>query len=168
MNTIVDNLGMYVIPEDADIYFSIKINSSNIWDISLYEDKLKALQHATRLIDRLNFTGIKADSINQTLEFPRLLVSEDNLGNTIYTPIDYTNIQIACAEIAYSLLSGVDVNKEIDKLYIESNSIALLKTTYNRTYIPNHFRAGIPSAIAWDYLMPYLQTSRSIKLNRVS
>ena len=170
----------YVSVAEANVYFSQKLNRP-IWPSTDPNKQLIALAEATRLIDRLNFGGDKADP-NQFLQFPR--------GNTTVTPqiittqsdIDIdpftttitkdgvipTAIKIATCEVAYKLLDGVDPDAEIDRLATESQGFSNVKTIYNRKFIPEHYHAGIPSAIAWGYLLPYLRDPRSFRLSRSS
>ncbi len=144
----------YATVDDADFYFQSRLGS-DAWDSATYNDRLKALRTATRMIDRLNFEGEKYNS-NQVLEFPRY---PNN-----YIPVD---IKIACFEIALSLLEGVDINNEIENLYTESRSYAATRISYNRSFIPDYIRAGIPSAVAWTYLRPYLIDPKIIRLHRI-
>lgn len=55
--------------EYAEEYFGGKVFAEE-WDKATAETKEKALKEATRLINRLKFKGLKADS-GQILEFPR-------------------------------------------------------------------------------------------------
>jgi len=145
----------YISPEDADSYFATVMNSE-VWDNSTRIEKVKALQAATKLIDRLRFAGEKPEG--QEYEFPR----EDE-GSEIPN-----NIQYACAEIAKALLDGIDIEVEIRNLNVESNTIGNAKTLRRPDlFVPEHLRAGIPSAIAWDYLKPYLKDVKKIKIYKV-
>lgn len=165
----------YVQVAEGDEYFNARVNSP-LWFGSSPSQKLTALRHATRLIDRLNFRGDKADP-KQLLEFPRgntvVIVNPQSLTNPLTTqhsqdiavPI---GIRFACCEIAYKLLDEVDPDSEIDALFTESQGYANIKTVYNRKVVPDYMMAGIPSAIAWSYLLPYLRDPREITINRLS
>jgi len=142
----------YISVEDADDYFEEKVNTI-LWTETDPAEKLKALKDATKRIDRLNFSGEKADP-DQELQFPR--------GIDILVPED---IQKACCEIAFKLLDGIDVDMEVDNLQVEQQSYHSVRTSYNREHIPEYLRAGIPSALAWSYLVPYLRDPREIKVN---
>ena len=160
---------------EANAYFATKLHTS-IWDNSNNIDRQKALYQATRIIDRLNFRGnkttvydilladedaedvdIRDAELSQELEFPRD-------GDTVI-PLD---IQIACFEIAFNLLDGVDPDIELENLGIESVSYAGVKTGYYRNQeAVEHLTNGIPSATAWRYLLPFLRDSRSVKLTKI-
>lgn len=145
----------YVSLNEADDYFESRINSE-AWEDSADSDKLKALKSATKMIDHLAFEGSKTIS-DQELEFPR--------DDSITIPND---IKIACMEIAVGLLEGLDPDQEIANIYANSRSFAATRTGYDRSFVPEHLRAGIVSPTAWMYLKPYLVVpNRTIKLNRV-
>lgn len=149
-----ESFGSYATVMEGDQYFSNRLKST-LWFDQDTNTKLIALRQATRMIDRLNYDGEKADA-NQTLEFPR--------GSDTSVP---TDIKIACFEIAYRLLDDVDVDREVDNLNVESRSYANVRTSYNhQSFVLEHKRAGIPSATAWSYLVPYLRDPHAITLAR--
>ena len=139
---------------NANNYFNTRLQTRP-WDIASKEDRKKALHEASRIIDRLNFSGMKAQC-NQYLQFPR--------GSDTKIP---TDIDIACYEIALKLLDGVDPDMEVDNLSATSQGISGLRDTYNRSFVLDHLRAGVPSQKAWNYLRPYLIDPNTITLNRV-
>lgn len=141
--------------KDADLYFCNRLNSK-VWEQAEENDKKKALIEATRLIDRLNFKGSKAD-LTQWLQFPR--------GTDTLVPQD---IKIACYEIGYRLLDDIDIEMEIDNLSVTSEGFSSVRTSFDRSPGSIHMRHGIPSAKAWFYLFPYLIDPRQITLNRKS
>lgn len=143
----------YISPEEADSYFETMLNV-NVWENSTRRDKEKALSTATKIIDKLNYKGNKPE--NQYYEFPR--VGQESI------PID---IQHACAEIAYQLLDGFDLEIEMKNLNVSAISHSSAKTSYNsQEFISEHIRAGIPSIVAWMLLKPYLVGSNLVKLVR--
>lgn len=139
----------------ASQYFKNRLDTT-AWDSAINPKQRIALFEATQLIDKLNFSGDKAES-SQLLEFPR--------GTDIEVP---RNIEFANYEIAYSLLDGVDVDQEIKRLMRSSDGYASVRTTYDRTVIPEYLMAGIPSPKAWMLLKPYLRETRLVKLSRVN
>jgi len=145
----------YITIEDADIYFGERLYTSP-WDNAETDDKTKALKMATRIIDRLNFLDDKYDE-DQERQFPR------NTDTTVPTDIQY-----ACAEIALTLLDGVDPELEFQNLSVKMHKHADVQTTYDRTFAPEHLIAGVPSPTAWRYLKPYLRETGSINIHRVS
>jgi hypothetical protein len=140
----------------ATSYFSERLRTAP-WDDTTESsgDRTKALIEATRLIDRLNFYGTKT-SATQENEFPR---------NGETTTPDY--IKYACCEIAIRLLDDIDPDQEIENLALKSQGVSSVRSTYDRDFVLECFRAGIPSPIAWSYLKPYLADARTIILSRV-
>jgi protease II len=145
----------YSTTSEADVYFNTLRLNSAAWTDAITSDKQKALYEATRLIDVLSFRGKKTD-LDQELEFPR--DGETEIPN---------NIVLACYEIAFSLLDGVNTEYEQDKLRIQNSGYANVRTTYDTNITDIAKRHGIPSHRAWSYLLPYLAESRSVNLRRV-
>lgn len=178
-------MSAYASVAEANAYFDTRLYS-DLWNTQSVDTKTKALETATRMIDRLNFAGEKhaanlvrlsltgssnvnvwpgSDSeikqifdagLGQELEFPR--------GADTVIP---TDIKTACYEIAFALLDGVDPEAELDDLGVVSQGYSSVRTTYDRTSVPQHHNAGIPSAVAWRFLKPYLQDGRAVKISRV-
>lgn len=146
---------------NADTYFATRLHVS-AWTGSRQADKTIALTEASARIDRLRFSGLKVDSA-QTEEFPRYY--GDDPDGTEVVPGD---IKIACYEVAFALLDGVDPDLELENLAVGSRGISSARTTYARREVPEHFAAGIPSAYAWTFLRPYLLPSGTVKIHRVS
>jgi hypothetical protein len=143
----------YITVEDAETYFSGRLNS-DAWDDSTDQEKLKALITATRRIDSLNYIGVKANAL-QDLEFPRL-------GQSI-VPDD---IKDACCELALVLLDSVDPNMEVSSIAYESKGYSSVKGNYNRSFVLDHIRAGIPSLEAWQLLCKYLVDPKRVIIRR--
>lgn len=144
----------YVTISEANAYFAERLHSG-LWGETNLTDRTAALLDATRRIDRLNFNGDKADSA-QELQFPR--------GADTAIPND---IKIACMESAFALLQGVDPEREATNLSVVSQGYSSVRTTYDRSLEQQHFAAGIPSMIAWRYLLPFLREQRTIRVSRV-
>ena len=161
---------------NAVTYFGTRLHTS-AWDDASNTDRTKALYMATRYIDRLNYKGQKAAvyaliladaeataaeirvaEASQELEFPR------DTDTTI--PVD---IETACYEIVLALLDGVDPDTELENLGVSTYSYAGVRTAYNRDQQPiEHLIHGIPSALAWRYLKPFLRDGRDYALVRVN
>lgn len=142
--------------EDADAYF-VELLRRELWFDATAADKLKALNSATILIDRLNFKLEKAES-DQELQFPR--TDQDEV------PLD---IQYATYELAYVLLNDVDPDAEIRGERRISHTMGSVKTVLDSSFIQTHVHSAIPSAQAWHYLFPYIdQSGRDLRLERVS
>ena len=149
-----ESFSSYTTVTEGDQYFNNRLKST-LWFDQDTNTKLIALRQATRIIDRFNYDGNKADE-NQLLEFPRGIDTE--------VP---TDIKIACFEIAYKLLDDVEIDFEVDNFNVESEAYDKVRTTYNHTnFVLDYKRAGIPSYTAWTYLVPYLRDPQSITLTR--
>lgn len=142
----------YVDASGGDEYFASRVGS-DAWDDSEPSDKEKALGHATKIIDRLNYAGTPATADNA---FPR----------TGYEDVP-TEIKDACCEIALALLDGINPELELENLMQVQSGYANLKTTFDRSQLPEHILAGVPSSTAWRLLKPWIVDSRSLKLTRV-
>lgn len=174
-NSSVDEF-QYVSLSVAQSYFDTRLHEI-AWTDASPGDREKSLLAASRIIDRLNFKGQKktvydvytannqatqlelnAASQEQALQFPRDTDTE--------IPEE---IKIACLEIAYALLDGIDPDLELENLAIVSHGYASVRTTFARTQNPQeHLNAGVPSATAWRYLKPFLREPGGIILSRVN
>lgn len=165
---------------EATSYFANRLHES-AWTGAKPEDRPKALLAATLIIDTLNFKGnknpvatlysdaevtgidptqaeIEAAYLSQQLEFPR--------GTDTEVPED---IRIACYEIAHSLLDGKDPEIELENLGISSQGYESVRTTFHRGQVPiEHIINGVPNALAWRKIRPFLRDDDAIKLSRIS
>jgi hypothetical protein len=169
-------MSQYADLEYADSYFETRLHSG-LWPNSLAADRTAALVTATRIMDRLAYTGMKAAAFTalgslggnatqaavdaagavQELEFPR--------GTDTEIPAD---IKIACCEIAYALLDGRDPDADLENTSVISRGFSSVRSAETRDFVLEHLTAGIPSATAWKYLRPYLLDRRNITLSRVN
>jgi len=165
----------YATYAEAQAYFDERLHEV-AWSEASQGDREKALIKATRIIDRLNFRGektpvyellqtdpeacsadIAAANATQALQFPR--------GGDTDVP---TSIKIACYEITYALLDGIDPELELENLGVTSHGYASVRSTYNRQQNPmEHISAGVPSVEAWRYLVPFLRNPAQLRINRV-
>ncbi len=173
---------------EADDYFAMRLHET-AWTDAADADHPKALWAATQIIDTLNFKGYKnpvylllqeydlqeipsaigsytspsideimAAEASQELEFPR--------GADTEVP---EAIRRACYEIAHTLLDGKDPELELENLGIVSQGYASVRTTFSRTHVPvEHIVNGVPSALAWRLLLPFLRDDDAIRVSRVS
>ncbi len=145
----------YISVSDADVYFSGRLDH-DIWDAASPDDKLRALITATRLIDRLNFSGDKSVS-TQDLEFPR------------GTDTDYPkSIKIATCESAFCLLDGVDVDVEARSISGIDYQMSMIRKRSDVNVVNEWTIHGIPSGIAWGYIRPFLRDPGSVTVSRVN
>lgn len=149
----------YIDVVDAKEYFMSRVGSE-AWDYADDADRLKALNNATKIIDRLAYIGQKSDS-TQDHEFPRY----DPL--TTYPDVPTAILDATC-EIALALLDGVDPQLEFDNLSQSASNYANIKSNFDRTVLPEHIQAGVPSVIGYQLLKPYLSDINSTVLRRVS
>lgn len=146
---------MYAALSYANSYFETERLNSAIWFMADPNNQIKALKTATRYIDRLKFIGEKTDE-EQVEQFPRD-------GDTV-VPDD---IMKACCEIAFALIDGRDIEVEQENLDMVSQGYGTLRSTYDRSIKPAHVLAGIPSIVAWRYLLPYMCDTRDMIVTRV-
>lgn len=140
----------------ADSYWARKLDGQR-WGNTSHERKLQSLFSATKIIESLNFAGVKADE-EQPLEFPR--DTESSIPEAINE---------ACYEIALALLRGINPDTERDNLFATIRAYGGMRTEYgNRLSIPDYYAAGVPSPRAWDLLLPYMQKIDGVRLERVS
>ena len=145
----------YATESEAQTYFDNRLHTEP-WDDATSTDRNKALGHATKIIDRLNFSGEQTDS-TQELQFPR--------GGDTVVPQD---IKDASAEIALALLDGVNPDLEYENVFMTSQGYGGIRSSFDRSVKPSHVLAGVPSFIAWTYLKPYLLDALDIELYRTS
>lgn len=140
----------------ADTFFNEERLESDVWTRAVSANKNKALIMATRAIDRLNIADEKTEAA-QELQFPR--------GTDTSVP---SEILQATYECAFSFLDGVDMDLEQEMLGVTSDAYSGARATYDSHFTQDHIRAGIPSARAWQLLLPYLRDPREVTLCRVS
>ena len=145
----------YLTISEAQTYFNTRLHTQP-WDCAIDDEKTKALAMSTKIIDRLNYEGEKTNEA-QVNQFPR--------DADIDVPQD---IKDATAEIALSLLDGVDPELEFENLAMITQQYGTIKSTYDRSINQEYKMAGVPSMTAWRMLKPYLRDSQGIDLNRVS
>jgi hypothetical protein len=143
---------------EGDEYFRNKLHSQTWFDATV-DERTVALTEATMRIDRLRFSGAKVDD-NQELEFPRYYDDPDG-SETVPDEIDY-----ATYELAFSLLDGIDPDMEVENLNSTSHTYAGIRTNRFPLDTLQHIVAGVPNLTAWRFLMPYLATTRTLKINR--
>jgi hypothetical protein len=148
-------LPIYGSLEEADNYFSMMLEGQR-WLYTDHLRRIQALMSATKRIDRLNFIGCKADA-DQYLQFPR--------GTDTVVPVD---IRHATYELALAMLKGVDPDTEADNLSLVTQAFGSLRSEYDRTSTQPHFKAGIPSQTAWNFLLPFLDAQLEMTLRRDS
>lgn len=170
------NFEYYGTLQEANNYFDNRLHES-AWYGAKPSDRPKALIAATRILDTLNYKGhkhsvymllqgnpnaspeaIREQEAAQPLEFPR--------GADTEVP---EAIRIACYEIAHSLLDGKDPEIELENLGIVSQGYESVRTTFSRNQVPiEHIVNGVPNALAWRLIRPFLRDDDAVKLARIS
>jgi hypothetical protein len=170
------NTDYYGTLQEANDYFAMRLHEL-AWTGADAADRPKALWAATQIIDTLNFKGFKAPVYTllaadplatdeeiraaeqtQVLEFPR--------GADTEVP---EAIRRACYEIAHSLLDGKDPELELENLGIISQGYSSVRTTYQRSQVPiEHLINGVPNALAWRLIRPFLRDGDALKILRIS
>lgn len=179
--------------EEANTYFGMRLHQG-AWSGSSLDDRPRAIYAATKIIDTLDFKGYKAPvwallqqyhlteipsavqlNYPQVLIFPTLAqIAEAEQTQELEFPRGTDTevpeeILIACYELAYTLLDGRDPELELENLGIVSQGYSSVRTTYSRTHVPvEHIVNGVPNALAWRYIRPFLRDPNQIKLSRVS
>jgi len=154
----------YISLVEATNYFSGRLETA-AWDRSTPSNRSKALIQASTDLDKLQFIGEKVD-MAQEHEFPRTLVGyivENVLTDNDLVPFI---VKYAVCEQALALLSGFNVNKEIDGLFVSSSGYGTVKTTYDRKSVPMHLKSGL-CAQAYQFLLPVLRDQGNVVFGRV-
>ena len=171
---------------DANTYFSSRLHSES-WSDSTPSDRPKALLEATRLIDSLNYKGVK-NSVwsvmyewNAASEKYEKILTDSPTRNEIITAdssqeLEFprgqdtevpTEIKWACYEIALAIIEGFDPEDAVDRLHIVRQSYSAVKTTYDSDSASIEYLGyGIPTARVWRWLRPYLSGENPIKISR--
>ena len=166
----------------ANTYFTERL-FTDAWDNANGDDRLAALIQGTRIIDSLNYKGVKStvydikydadgDLVSpaptqdeiitadqaQELEFPR------GKDSSVPDEIEWANYEIAIA-----LLEGFDPNTAADELRVVKQTYASVGTTYAENDASMEFLLyGIPNGTVWRWLYPRLDFDRLLNIRRAS
>lgn len=170
----------------ANAYFSNRLHSES-WSASTPSDRPKALTEATRLIDSLQFKGVKHavwsvmyEYNSSTEKYEKILDDPPNRDEIIAADATQElefprgqdtdvpqEIEWACYEIAIALLEGFDPEDAIERLRVIRQSYAAVRTTYAEDAQSQEYLGyGIPSARVWRWLKPYLLGPNPIRISR--
>ena len=119
---------VYVVVADADDYLSASLYATD-WTGATADDQARALVMATRLLDRQEWDGSKAESAN-TQDWPRSGLSDEN-GDTISDLAIPQFLKDATAELALVLLGSQDV-ETFTETEIQSVSAGSAQVTFFR------------------------------------
>ena len=167
----------------ANTFFAQRLHAYD-WEISTVDDRQKAMNQATELIDQFDYICQKytvqvvldsIDAVNgdpttdenqallraaeeaQPLEFPR--------GDSSTIP---TEIEIACYLIAKALLSGRDPDADLESLAVKSAAYGGVRTSYARDGANNeHMAHLIPSPQAFNLIRPFFRERDLFDVKRV-
>lgn len=171
---------------EANSYFDNRLHSES-WSDSAASDRPKALTEATRIIDSLNYKGVKHTVWSimyeynaSTEQFEKKLTDTPTRNEIVAADATQelefprgqdanvpTEIEWACYEIALALLEGFDPEDAIDRLNVVRQSYSAVSTTYdNSSDAMEYLVYGIPTARVWRWLKPYLTDDRIIRMSR--
>lgn len=146
----------YITNAEGDTYFEGHM-FADPWTDASEILKTKASEHATRIINRLAYKGLKTVAA-QTDEFPRDITND-------LIPQD---VKDANAEIALALLDGIDPEREVEDLSVTSQGYAQVRSTYDRDFARISTAVGVPSEVAFSLLLKYFVNPGEVKMSRVS
>lgn len=126
------------------------------WDDAISIDRDKALRQGTKIIDRINYIGVKITP-GQENEFPRNADTDVPKG-----------IKEATWLIALALLDGVDTELEFENLSLVAQGYSTIRSTFDRENPPEHILCGIPSSTAWLLIKPYVRDPRTMIMDRIT
>lgn len=170
----------------ANTYFDSRLHSE-AWSDSASTDRPKALTDATRLIDSLNYRGVKHsvwlimyELDSNTGEYKKILVDKPTRDAIIAADVTQElefprgqdteapqKIEWATYETALALLEGFDPEDAADRMRVIRQSYAAVRTTYDNSGEASEYLVyGIPTARVWSWLKPYLVNDRIIRLSR--
>jgi hypothetical protein len=172
---------------EANAYFASRLHSET-WEDSAATDRPKALTEATRIIDALNYKGVKHavwsvmyeyDSDEE--QYEKILTSPPSRDEIIAANLTQAlefprgqdtdvpeTIEWACYEIAIALIDGFDPEDAIERLNVTRQSYSAVSTTYDNSSSASEYLVyGIPTARVWMWLKPYLCDDRLIRFSRV-
>ncbi len=152
----------YLTVIEANTYFASRLHTL-AWDEASSANKAIALEEATIRIDQLRFSGWLVDD-DQDNEFPRYYDYDEGADGTEEVP---TNIERATAEVALALLDGADPEFDFDNMNVSSTAYSSVRTSRNMQDTPAHTAAGIPSSLAWRFLLPLLAPANRLDVNRI-
>lgn len=169
------NTDYYGTLDEANDYFAHRLHE-RAWSGANVADRPKALWAATMIIDTLNYKGRKAAVRSLYVANPKATLEQEQAAEASQ-PLEFPRgsdtavpeaIRRACYEIAYSLLDGKDPEIELENLGVTSQGYGSVRTTYQRSQVPiEHLINGVPNALAWRLLRPFLRDDDAIKLIRV-
>jgi len=159
-------MAAYVTVADANKYFSARLFAEN-WFEADNGNKIKALDMATKQIDRLPLKGRPADP-NQELQFPRAYIGGTVLDRQQY--FDFIQgwwyeqevperVKNACCEQALFLLTLTKYERDRNRqhiLGIVTENLDLATEISDKNLVSQMRKRTILCPEAREYLLPYL------------
>ncbi len=130
---------------EGDTYFLTHLYA-NAWKNASDDDKISALTMATKAFLLLNFV---TDQVPGDSGVPEVIVD-------------------ACCDEALELLNGADPAKEMASIGQNNWGFSTARVTADDKFVQPNIRAGIMSPVAWNKLIPYINSDRTLKLARQS
>lgn len=157
---------------EAAAFFGNRLHSF-AWDNATGDDRIKALNQATELIDQFDYIGEKyavnvlgedatcdekqAAELTQLHAFPR--------GDTNDVPVE---IEKACYLIAYELLDGRDPNRDLENLPMDQMAFGDARAGFVRDgNMLEHMTHLIPSPQAFNLLRPFFRERNKFTVKKV-
>lgn len=142
-------------------------------------DPAQILQFPRKNISFL-FPSLSADNNSNSFNnYVQIFADNTDVVPTVFTS-DYgvylesqdslipNDIEVAAYLCANKFLDGYDPDVEIINLMAIQNKQGNAVTMYDRSFIPEFIKAGIPSATAWAYLRPYLRNPYELDMLRAT
>jgi hypothetical protein len=145
------------------------------------------LQEATRLIDNLNYRGVKHslwlimyEYNSSTEKYEKILVDaptrDQKIAADATQALEFprgqdtvvpTPIEWACYETALALIEGFDPEDAAERMNIIRQAYSAVRTTYdNSSSMAEYLVDGIPTARVWQWLKPYITDDQIIRFSR--
>lgn len=171
---------------EANAYFAARLHSDT-WTESNPDDRPKALTEATRILDALQYKGVKhavwlimyeydsASEIevkitddpptrDEVIAADATQELEFPRGKDEEVPIE---LRWATYEIALELLDGFDPEDAIERADVIRQAYSSVRTTYaDQSAASEYLVYGIPTARVWRWIKPFLSLDRVIRLSR--
>lgn len=170
---------------EANAYFATRLHCE-AWEDASVSDRTKALNEATRVIDSLNYKGVKHsvwsimfeyDSASE--EYEKILdeppTRDEIIAADATQELEFprgqdtevpTQIEWACYEIALAFIEGFDPEDAIERTNIIRQGYSSVSTTYAGGSGQEYLVYGIPTNRVWMWLLPYLCDDKVIRLRR--
>lgn len=150
----------------GNTYFSSRLFAT-AWTGASSDVKQQGQNDATRILNRFAWKGVQTSS-TQANAWPRSGVYLDcRVLDSATIPSQILEAQY---EITIALLKGYDPEKDMRNANVVSRGYSSVRVAYDPKTAMDFVRWGIPSAAAWNLILPFLdtETADTIHIHRVS